>query len=68
MITLIIIAVTALVSILCFSGTLNVNALMFNATKVWHGKQWYRMLSYGLVFPLICRPDFFNHFLAQLGL
>ena len=49
MITLIIIAVTAIVSILCFTGTLDVNALMFNATKVWHRKQWYRMLSYGLV-------------------
>ena len=49
MITLIIIAVTALVSILCFSGTLDINAWMFNATKVWHRKQWYRMLSYGLV-------------------
>ena len=49
MITLIIIAVTALVSILCFSGALDVNAWVFNATKVWHRKQWYRMLSYGLV-------------------
>ena len=49
MITLIIIAVTALVSILCFSGTLDVNAWMFNAAKVWHRRQWYRMLSYGLV-------------------
>ena len=49
MITLIIIAVTALVSILCFYGTLNINALMFNATNVWYRKQWYRMLSYGLV-------------------
>ncbi len=49
MITLIIIAVTALVSILCFIGTLDINAWMFNATKVWHRKQWYRMLSYGLV-------------------
>jgi len=23
---------------------------------------------YGLVFPLICKPAIFNHFLAQLGL
>jgi len=23
---------------------------------------------YGLLFPLVCRPDFFQHFLAQLGL
>ena len=49
MITLIIIALTALVSILCFTGSLNINALMFNAANVWHRKQWYRMLSYGLV-------------------
>ena len=49
MTTLITIAVTVLVSILCFSGTLDVNAWVFNATKVWYRKQWYRMLSYGLV-------------------
>ena len=49
MITLIIIAVTTLVSILCFTGALDINAWMFNAAKVWHRKQWYRMLSYGLV-------------------
>ena len=49
MITLIIIAVTTLVSILCFTGALVINAWMFNAAKVWHQKQWYRMLSYGLV-------------------
>ena len=23
---------------------------------------------YGLVFPLLCKPVIFNHFLAQLGL
>ena len=49
MITLIIIAVTTLVSILCFTGALDINAWMFNAEKVRHRKQWYRMLSYGLV-------------------
>ena len=49
MITLIIIAVTAIVSILCFTGTVNINDMMFNAANVWHRKQWYRMLSYGLV-------------------
>ena len=48
-ITYIIIAVTCLVSILCFTGTLNSNSLLFNAYQVWHRKQWYRMLSYGLV-------------------
>ena len=25
------------------------DALKFNAYDVWHRKQWYRMLSYGLV-------------------
>lgn len=38
-----------MVSILCFTGKLSSSALMFNAYRVWHGKQWYRMLSYGLV-------------------
>ena len=49
MVTLIIILITSAVSILCFTGALNINALKFNAWKIWHGKQWYRMLSYGLV-------------------
>ena len=49
MVTLIIILITAGVSILCFTGKLNINALIFNAYQVWHRKQWYRMLSYGLV-------------------
>ena len=49
MVTLILILVTAAVSILCFMGVLNINALKFNAYDVWYRKQWYRMLSYGLV-------------------
>ena len=49
MVTLIIILITVLVSILCFTGKLDINALKFNAYDVWHRKQWYRMLSYGLV-------------------
>ena len=49
MITLIIILVTVLVSILCFNGRLDADALKFNAYAIWHRKQWYRMLSYGLV-------------------
>ena len=49
MVTLILILVTVAVSILCFTGRLNINALKFNAWQVWHKKQWYRMLSYGLV-------------------
>ena len=49
MVTFIIIIITCAVSILCFLGALNINALKFNAWQVWHKKQWYRMLSYGLV-------------------
>ena len=49
MVTLIIILITAGVSILCFNGTLDGNALKFNAYDIWHRKQWHRMLSYGLV-------------------
>ncbi len=49
MVTIIIIVVTALVSILCFYGRLNADAMVFNAYAVWHRKQWWRMLTYGLV-------------------
>ena len=49
MVTLILIAITCLVSILCFTGTLNGNRLLFNAYSVWHRKEWHRMLSHGLV-------------------
>ncbi|MCR5841811.1 MAG: rhomboid family intramembrane serine protease [Bacteroidales bacterium] len=49
MITLILIAVTALVSILCFSGKLDIHTLLFNAWMVRHRGQWYRLLTYGLV-------------------
>jgi len=49
MITLAIIIVTAIVSILCFSGKLNSGKLLFNSYCVWHRRQWYRLFSYGLV-------------------
>ena len=49
MITLIIILITVLVSVLCFRGILDINALKFNAYGVWHRGQWHRMLTYGLV-------------------
>ena len=49
MVTLIIILITVAVSILCFTGRLDINALMFNAYDIRHRKQWYRMFSYGLV-------------------
>ena len=48
-ITLSIILITAVVSILCFTGRLDIDSLMFNAYKVWNNKQWYRLFSYGLV-------------------
>ena len=47
--TLILIAFTAAVSLLCFSNGRMFQALEFNAWAVWHDRQWYRMLSYGLV-------------------
>lgn len=49
MITIAIIAITCLVSILCFNGTLNGNKLLFNAYQVWHRKEWYRMFTSGLI-------------------
>jgi membrane associated rhomboid family serine protease len=49
MVTLIIILLTAAVSILCFTRTININALKFNAYDIVHRGQWYRMLSYGFV-------------------
>ena len=49
MVTIVFILITVAVSLLCFYDRLNINSLMFNAWQVYHGKQWYRMLSYGLV-------------------
>ena len=49
MLTVIIIAITCIVSILCFNGTLNGNKLIFNAYQVWHRKEWYRMLTSGII-------------------
>ena len=49
MLTVIIIAITCIVSILCFNGTLNGNKLIFNAYQVWHRKEWYRMLNSGMI-------------------
>ncbi len=49
MVTVILIAITCLVSILCFTGTLNANKLLFHAYSVWHRKEWYRMLTYAVV-------------------
>ena len=49
MVTIAIILVTAAVSVMCFYGMLNPNALKFSAYEVWHQQRWYQMLSYGLV-------------------
>jgi len=49
MITIIIMAITSLVSILCFNGKLNGSKLLFNAYQVWHRKEWYRMFSSGII-------------------
>ena len=49
MVTIILIVITCLVSILCFTGTLNANKLLFHAYSVWHRKEWYRMLTYGVI-------------------
>ena len=49
MVTIILIAITALVSFLCFNEMLDGRKLLFNAWSVWHRREWYRMLSYGLV-------------------
>lgn len=49
MLTVIIIAITCIVSILCFNGTLNGNKLIFNAYQVWHRKELYRMLTSGMI-------------------
>ena len=49
MITLVIIIVTAAVSVLCFSQQDAFNKLKFSAYGVWHRRRWHQMLSYGLV-------------------
>lgn len=49
MITLILIIVTAAVSIFCFSRLETFAALKFSAYDVWHRRQWHRMISYGVV-------------------
>ena len=49
MVTIILITVTCLVSLLCFTGKFNANKLLIHAYSVWHRKEWYRMLTYGVV-------------------
>lgn len=49
MVTIIIIAITCLISILCFNGRLNGSKLLFNAYQVWHRREWYRMFTSGMI-------------------
>ena len=49
MITIIIIAITAIVSILSFQQPDLMNKLKFNANLVWHKKEYFRLISHGFV-------------------
>lgn len=49
MITIVIIAVTSLVSIIAFSQRQMLNSMLFNAYLVWNHKKFYRLFSHGLV-------------------
>ena len=49
MITLMIIAVTVIVSLLCLYGGLDFNALKFSAYDVWHRGKWWQMITHGFV-------------------
>ena len=49
MITIIIIVVTAVVSVICFSQAGLFETLKFSAYDVWHRRQWHQLLTYGLV-------------------
>ena len=49
MTTIIIIALTAIVSIVCFSNEEAFNTLKFNAWEVWHHKRWHMLFSHALV-------------------
>ena len=49
MLTLVLIVLTVGVSLWGFSDERRLNQLLFNAYAVWHRRQWYRMLSYGLI-------------------
>ena len=49
MATIIIIVVTAIISVLCFTGTLHIYDWRFNAYDVHHRHHWHKMLSYGFV-------------------
>ena len=78
MTTIILIAITCLVSILCFTGALNGNifaplyllycwwAAKRNMDNIGHSAHFWGAV-YGLVFPLVFNPSIFTHFISQLG-
>ncbi len=47
--TLIIIIVTGIVSYMAFQQSALMEKMRFNASKVWHQKEYYRLLSHGFV-------------------
>lgn len=49
MITIVIIAITAIVSIIAFSKREMLNAMLFNAYLVWNYHKIYRLFSHGLI-------------------
>lgn len=49
MITIVIIAITAIVSIIAFSKREMLNSMLFNAYLVWNHRKIYRLFSHGLI-------------------
>lgn len=49
MMTLFLIIATVAVSLLCFYGGLDFQALKFSAYDVWHRRKWWQLFSYGFV-------------------
>ncbi len=47
--TILLIAITCLISILCFNNSSLFSRLQFNAYQIFHRRQYYRMLSHGFV-------------------
>ena len=73
--TLILIVITAAVSLLCFSNSQMFQALQFNAwymarrgtDNIGHSAHFWGAI-YGLLFPLLLAPHTLLHFLGQLGI
>ena len=62
-ITIIIIAITSIVSLICFNNTVYFDKLKFNAFDVKHSNQWYRFFTYGFV-----HAGYFHLFINMLVL